>query len=194
MSQFKRICVFCGSSSGRDPAFAAAATALGTLIARRGLGLVYGGAMVGLMGEVADAALAAGGEVFGVIPQKLAGREIAHDNLTELHVVDSMHARKAKMAELSDAFVSLPGGWGTLEETFEVLTWLQLRYHEKPVGLINVAGYYDGLLAFADHAVDSGFVSVDNRRLLIDAEDAETLLDRMAGLELPPAPKWMERP
>ena len=167
---------------------------LGTLIARRGMGLVYGGASVGLMGEVADAALAARGEVLGVIPEKLASKEIAHDGLTELFVVDSMHARKAKMAELSDAFVSLPGGWGTFEETFEVLTWLQLRYHEKPVGLVNVAGYYDALLAFADHAADSGFITPDNRRLLVDAADPEALLDRLAGVELPPAPRWMERP
>lgn len=158
------------------------------------MGLVYGGAQVGLMGEVADAALAAGGEVFGVIPEKLAGREIAHDGLTELYIVDSMHERKAKMAELSDAFVSLPGGWGTLEETFEVVTWLQLRYHEKPVGLINVNGYYDALLSFFDHAVESGLLSVDNRRLLLDDDDPETLLDRMADVELAPAPRWMERP
>ncbi len=150
--------------------------------------------MVGLMGEVADAALAAGGEVIGVLPEKLAAKEIAHDGLTELYIVDSMHTRKAKMAELSDAFVSLPGGWGTLEETFEVLTWLQLRYHEKPVGLINVDGYYDGLLAFADHAVASGFITPDNRRLLVDADDPEVLLDRLRAVEMPPAPRWMERP
>lgn len=192
--RFERICVFCGSSPGNDPAFAAAATALGTLLARRGLGLVYGGAMVGLMGEVADAALAAGGEVIGVLPEKLAAKEIAHDGLTALHIVDSMHDRKAKMAELSDAFVTLPGGWGTLEETFEVLTWLQLRYHEKPVGLINVEGYYNALLAFADHAVESGFISPDNRRLLVDADDPEVLLDRLRSVQMPPAPRWMERP
>ncbi|MEM7674720.1 MAG: TIGR00730 family Rossman fold protein [Myxococcota bacterium] len=189
----RSICVFCGSSSGRDPAFSSAATTLGTLIARRGQRLVYGGAMVGLMGEVADAALAAGGEVIGVIPEKLAGKEIAHDGLTELFVVSGMHERKAKMAELSDAFVSMPGGWGTLEETFEVLTWLQLRYHQKSVGLLNVNGYYNALLAFADHALDSGLLQPDSRSLLLDDADPEALLDRLAAVELPPAPKWMER-
>ena len=167
---------------------------MGVLLARRKIGLVYGGASVGLMGEVADAALAAGGEVFGVIPEKLAAREVTHEGLTELHVVDGMHERKAKMAALSDAFISLPGGWGTLEETFEVLTWLQLRYHEKPVGLLNVEGYYDGLLAFADHALECGFLSPDSRALLLDAVDPEALLDNLSGVELPPAPRWMERP
>ncbi len=194
MVELRRVCVFCGSAIGRDPAFAAAATTLGTLLAKRRIGLVYGGAMVGLMGEVADAALTAGGEVYGVIPEKLAAKEIAHDGLTQLHIVDGMHARKAKMAALSDAFVSLPGGWGTLEETFEVLTWLQLRYHEKPVGLINVNGYYDGLLAFADHALEVGLLTLENRRLLLDADDPETLLARLSNIELPPAPRWMERP
>jgi len=186
--------VFCGSASGRDPAFAAAATSLGTLLAKRGVRLVYGGAMVGLMGEVADAALAAGGEVFGVIPEKLASKEIAHDRLTQLFTVSGMHERKAKMAQLSDAFISMPGGWGTLEETFEVLTWLQLRYHEKYVGLLNVNGYYDALLAFADHALEQGLLQPDSRSLLIDDRDPEVLLDRLASVELPPAPRWMERP
>lgn len=194
MTRFRRICVFCGSARGHDPAFIQAATTVGTLLARRGIGLVYGGAQVGLMGEVADAALAAGGEVFGVIPEKLSSKEIAHHGLTELHVVQSMHDRKAKMAELCDAFVSLPGGWGTLEETFEVLTWLQLRYHEKPVGLLNVNGYYDALLAFADHALESGFLTRDSRRLLVDADDPEVLVDQLADLQMAPAPRWMERP
>ena len=146
------------------------------------------------MGEVADAALAAGGQVIGVIPEKLALKEITHEGLTELFVVTSMHERKAKMAELADAFVVLPGGWGTFEEMFEVLTWLQLGYHRKPVGLLNVGGYYDGLLGFLDHAVESGFIKPADRRLLIDADDPESLLLRLVDVEVPAVPRWMERP
>ncbi|MCK6548392.1 TIGR00730 family Rossman fold protein [Myxococcota bacterium] len=176
MKKLRRVCVFCGSNSGDDPAFVAAARDLGILLAKRGIGLVFGGGKVGLMGTVADAALAAGGQVLGVIPEKLRAKEIAHEELTELFVVDSMHARKAMMAQLSDAFIALPGGFGTLDETFEILTWALLKYHAKPVGLVNVNGYYDGLLGFLGHAVDRGFIHPDHRALLWSAPTAEELL------------------
>ena len=148
----QRICVFCGSQVGRRPLYAAAATALGTLLAQRGIGLVYGGGKIGLMGVVADAALAAGGEVIGVIPERLMNRELGHGGVTDLRVVDSMHERKAMMSELSDGFIALPGGYGTFEEFFEVVTWMQLGIQSKPCGLLNVGGYYDMLLALLDHA------------------------------------------
>ncbi len=161
-----RICVFCGSAAGTRPEYAEAAAELGTALATRGLGLVYGGASVGLMGVVADAALAAGGEVVGVIPQALVDREVAHPGLTELHVVGTMHERKARMAELSGAFVVLPGGMGTLEELFEVVTWSQLGLHAKPIVLLDVAGYWAGLAAFLDHAGAEGFVRAGHRAVL----------------------------
>jgi hypothetical protein len=150
-------------------------------LARRGIGLVYGGASVGLMGALADAALAAGGEVIGVIPRALVEKEIAHRGLSELCVVESMHERKARMAERSDAFLALPGGFGTFEEVFETLAWRQLRIHRKPCGLLNVAGYYDGLLAMLDHAVAEGFLRPENRALLIWESDAERLIERLLG-------------
>ena len=152
MRQFKRICVYCGSSGGNDPGYEEAARGVGAFLASKGIGVVYGGARVGLMGAVADGALSAGGSVIGVIPQKLQSREVAHQGLTELFVVDSMHARKTMMAYMSDGFIALPGGWGTLEEIFEVTTWSQLNYHMKPVGLLNVRGYYDKLIEFINHA------------------------------------------
>ena len=180
------LCVYCGSRSGDDPAFEAAARTIGQAVGKRGWRLVYGGGRAGLMGTVADAALAAGAEVIGIIPQALMGRELGHGGLTELHVVETMHERKRLMAERSDAFIALPGGIGTFEELFEVWTWLQLGYHTKPVGLLNAAGYYDGLLAFLDHSVARGFVPAAQRDLLQVAADAEALLDRMAALA-PPA-------
>lgn len=162
----RRIGVYCGSSAGTDPAFAAEARALGTAIAAAGLGVVYGGASAGLMGEVADAALAAGGEVIGVLPEVLVGKEIAHTGLTSLELVATMHERKARISELADVFVALPGGYGTLDEMLEAVTWAQLRIHSKPCLLINTAGYWDGLIEFLDRAVESGFVKQENRGLL----------------------------
>jgi len=179
------ICVYCGSRSGDDPSFAGAARAIGQAIGLRGWRLVYGGGRAGLMGSVADAALAAGAEAIGVIPKALMGRELGHRGLAELHVVDTMHERKRLMAERSDAFVALPGGIGTFEELFEVWTWLQLGYHDKPVGLLNAAGYYDSLLAFLDESVARGFVPPAQRQLLQVDADPQTLLDRMAALAQP---------
>jgi uncharacterized protein (TIGR00730 family) len=177
----KRICVFCGSSPGHDPRYLEAARTMGRTLARRGLGLVYGGGSVGLMGAVADAALAAGGEVTGVIPRVLQIRELAHRSLTTLHVVGSMHERKALMAELSEGFVALPGGMGTLEELSEVLTWAQLGLHARPVGLLDVAGYYQPLARFFDQAVSAGFLRPAHRRLLLVGDQPEALLDQFAA-------------
>lgn len=186
----RRLCVFCGSSAGRDPAFAAAAVSVARALAGRDLGVIYGGGRVGLMGALADAALAAGGEVIGVIPRALMEREIGHEGLTALHVVDTMHERKALMADLSDGFIALPGGAGTLEELFEVFTWAQLGLHGKPCGLLDVLGYYDALTRFLDHAVEQGFLGADSRAMLLVDEDLERLLDRMAAYEPPAVAKW----
>jgi uncharacterized protein (TIGR00730 family) len=188
---FRSLCVFCGSRPGRRPEFRAGATALGMLLAHRGIGLVYGGGSVGLMGTVANAALAAQGRVVGVIPEALAAKELAHTRLTELHVVPSMHARKALMAELSDGFIALPGGFGTFEELFEIVTWAQLGMHSKPLGLLNVAGFFDPLLALVDHVVDAAFILPEHRDILIEARTPEALLDRMAGYIPPPAARWV---
>jgi uncharacterized protein (TIGR00730 family) len=168
----RRVAVYCGSADGTNPAFLAEARSLGAAIASRKLGMVYGGANVGLMGAVADAALAAGAEVIGVLPAVLEGREIAHAGLTALELVPTMHERKARMAELADAFLVLPGGYGTLEELLEAVTWAQLGLHDKPVVLINTAGYWDGLLAFLDTAVAAGFLKLRNRELLRIAASA----------------------
>jgi len=181
----KRICVFCGSATGARPAYAAAARDLGEALVARGLGLVYGGGSVGLMGVLADAVLAAGGEVIGVIPGPLASRELAHAGLTALHVVDSMHERKAMMASLCDGFVALPGGLGTFEETLEVLTWAQLGIHRKPVGVLNVEGYWDGLRHLLAHAVGEGFVRPEYAALLLFGTTAAELLDRVAAWRSP---------
>ncbi len=189
----KRVCVFCGSSAGKNPLHLETATRLGRTLARRGLGLVYGGGGIGLMGAVADAALAAGGEVVGVIPKALQLRELAHPKLTTLHVVGSMHERKAKMAELAHAFVALPGGMGTLEEFAEILTWAQLGLHERPCGLLDVAGYYRPLIAFFDQAVAEGFVRPEHRRLVLVAEDPEELLDRFLSWTPPGVERWLDR-
>ena len=188
----RRICIFTGSNPGSEPAYADAAGELATLLAQRGIGIVYGGGKVGLMGVTADAALAAGGEVIGVMPRALIDREIGHGGLTELRVVDSMHERKALMVELSDAFVALPGGIGTLDELFEAYTWSQLGIHDKPVGVLNVAGYYDRLIAFLDDAVDAGFLRPQHRATLAVAADPVELLDALAAYEPPQVGKWLE--
>jgi uncharacterized protein (TIGR00730 family) len=186
------VCVYAGSNPGSDPAYADAARALARLLADRRIGLVYGGGKVGLMGVLADTALAAGGEVIGVMPQALVDREIGHPALTELHVVGSMHERKALMAELSDAFVAVPGGIGTLEELIEVYTWSQLGIHSKACGVLNVRGYYDALAAFLDHAVDEGFLRPQHRAVLSVAAEPGELLDRLAAFEPPTVQKWLE--
>ena len=181
----KRICVFAGSSVGGRPAYAEAARELGQALVGRGLGVVYGGGSVGLMGTLADAALAAGGEVIGVIPGPLARREFAHAGLARMHVVGSMHERKALMASLVDGFVALPGGFGTFEETLEVLTWSQLGIHRKPIGLLNVDGYYDGLRRFIAHAVAEGFVRKEYAGLLIFADVPGALLEAVMAWRPP---------
>lgn len=186
------LCVFCGSNPGASPAYAEAAARLGRVVAERGMTLVYGGGRVGLMGVVAGSSLAAGGKVIGVIPEALATRELAHDGLTELHVVGSMHERKARMSELSDGFLALPGGIGTLEEWFEVWTWSQLGFHPKPCGLLNVAGYYDHLLAFLDHVTAERFLNEAHRAMAIVGDDPGLLLDRLAAWQPPRARKWIE--
>jgi uncharacterized protein (TIGR00730 family) len=189
----KRICVFCGSSVGHRPDYAEAAITLGGLLAKRNIGLVYGGGNVGLMGVIADAVLAAGGEAIGVIPHSLAEREIAHAGLTQLHVVDSMHTRKAMMADLADAFIAMPGGVGTFEELFEAVTWTQLGLHRKPCGLLNAGGFYTPLAAFIDQAVSEGFIKPVHRASIIVDDNAERLLDTLATVKLPDVPKWIRR-
>ncbi|MDT0632417.1 TIGR00730 family Rossman fold protein [Rubrivirga sp. S365] len=185
-SPIRRVCVYCGSRPGARLAYAEAARSLGTLLAEAGIGLVTGGGRVGLMGVVADAVLAAGGEAVGVIPHALAEREVGHDGLTALHVVASMHERKATMADLADAFVALPGGLGTLEEIAEMLTWAQLGLHDKPCGLLDVEGYYAPLVAFVDHAVGEGFVGAEHRAALVVEAEPAALLDRLRSA--PPRP------
>jgi len=183
----KSVCVYCGSNSGQNPAFVDTARSVGAALAGRGIEIVYGGGRVGLMGELADAALAAGGRVQGVIPEFLALKEIAHLELTDLHVVRSMHARKALMVQLSEAFIALPGGIGTMEEMFEVWTWAQLGHHTHPVGLLNVDGYYDDLVAFLDRMCREGFLADNHRRALIVSDRIDTLLDAFETYEAPPA-------
>lgn len=186
-----RVCVYCGSNFGSDPAFQEAAEAVGRLLAAQGRGLVYGGGSVGLMGVVADATLAGGGEVIGVIPRKLVQLEKEHRGLSKLIETDTMHERKRLMMEHADGFLVLPGGYGTLEELFEVIAWLQLGFHRKPVGVLNVAGYYDALLVQLDHMADKGLLKpVHRAMLLVDAEPA-SLLERMAAFEAVDAGKWL---
>ena len=187
------ICVFCGSSHGLRPSYRAAAAELGELLAAGGLTLVYGGGCVGLMGTLADSALAASGEVIGVIPQALVAKEVSHAGLRKLHVVDSMHERKALMASLSDAFIALPGGFGTAEELCEILTWGQLGIHEKPVGLLNVDGFFDSLLEWLDHATREGFIRPEHRQLLLADTIPSRLLARLAAYDVPPVEKWLDR-
>ena len=188
----RRVCVYAGSNPGSHPDYAGAARALATTLAERGIGLVYGGGRVGLMGVLADTILKAGGEAIGVMPQSLIDREIGHRGLTELKVVDSMHERKAQMAELSDAFVAVPGGIGTLEELIEVYTWSQLGIHDKACGVLNVRGYYDHLAAFLDHAVTQGFLRPQHRAVLSVAGEPAALLDRLAAYRPPAVGKWTE--
>jgi uncharacterized protein (TIGR00730 family) len=188
----RRVCVYAGSNLGSDPVYADAAKALAHLLAERGIGLVYGGGHVGLMGVLADAALAAGGVVIGVMPQALVDREIGHRGLTELRIVGSMHDRKALMADLSDAFVAVPGGIGTREELIEIYTWSQLGIHSKACGVLNVRGYYDALAAFLDHAVEEGFLRPQHRAVLSVAADPGELLDRLDAFEPPTVRKWLE--
>jgi uncharacterized protein (TIGR00730 family) len=175
----KRVCIFCGSSSGNREVYTKAATALAQHIVKRGLGIVYGGSNCGLMAVIANTALETDGEVIGVIPRSMVIKEIAHTGLTELRIVDSMHERKALMADLSDAFIAMPGGYGTLDEFCEILTWAQLGLHNKPCGVLNVAGYYDKLLAAFDHSVTEGFLKRQNREMIISDSDPESLLSRL---------------
>lgn len=177
MNQKKRVCVFCGSRVGQNPVFAEQAKELGRMLASNNIGLVFGGGSVGLMNEIANAILTYGGQAHGVIPEHLNDREIAHKNLTALHITDTMHERKAMMAEFADAFITLPGGFGTFEELLEIITWSQLRLHDKPVIVFNIDGYYDQLITFFDHAVDNGFVDDKNRNLLKVGTDVEECLD-----------------
>jgi len=188
---FRRICVFCGSNSGINPSYRQAAKALGRLLACRGTELVYGAGNIGLMGILADAALEAGGRVIGVIPESLMAREVGHTGISDLRIVKSMHERKALMADLSDGFIALPGGFGTFEEFCEVVTWSQLGIHAKPCGLLNVDGYYDPLLALFDRAMSEGFLREESRRLVVEDRDPEHLLDTMAEFRAPAVGKWI---
>jgi uncharacterized protein (TIGR00730 family) len=188
------ICVFCGSSAGSDPAYAQTARAVGAGLARRGLRLVYGGGRVGLMGAVADAALEAGGDVIGVIPEQIVALEVGHRGLgDDLRVVGSMHERKALMAELADAFIALPGGIGTFEELFEIYTWAHLGLHRKPLGILDVGGYYAPLAAMLDHAVSAGFLRPETREMLVMADSLETLLERFEAWQPGDRPVWLDR-
>ena len=190
--KIKNICVYCGSSPGKNPAYSQAAENLALALCERNIGLVYGGSAVGVMGTIADAVLAAGGEATGVIPKALAVKEVAHDNLSELHVVASMHERKAMMADLADGFIALPGGWGTLEEIFEILTWAQLGFHDKPCGLLNIEGYYDGLFDFLENSFEQQFVNELYRPMLMKAHEPLALLDQFATYRAPKVRKWMK--
>jgi len=189
----KRVCVFCGSSKGFRPAYVEAAHDMANVLVRRGAGLVYGGGCVGLMGELADTVMAGGGEVIGVIPQALVAREVGHRGITQLLIVRSMHERKSKMMELADAFVAMPGGFGTFEEFCEVITWAQLGLHQKPCGLLNVEGYYDSLLNLFNKGVDDGFIHPSTRELVLDATDPDVLLDKLSYYKPPIVEKWIER-
>lgn len=191
MNRLSALCVFCGSNSGADPAYAENARRMGQILAGRGMTVVYGGGRVGLMGALADAALEAGGRVVGVIPEALKRREVAHQGLTELHVVQTMHERKQLMADLSDGFVAMPGGFGTFEEFCEVLTWSQLGLHAKPCGLLNVKGYYAGLLTLFDHALAEQLLHPHNRAMVIAEAEPRPLLDAMAQYRAPAVEKWL---
>lgn len=187
------LCVFCGSAPGRRPVYVEAAAKLGREMARRKIQLVYGGGKVGMMGAVADAVLQAGGEVVGVIPGALVERELAHHGVTDLIIVESMHQRKATMAERSDGFLALPGGYGTLEELFEVITWVQLGFHAKPCGLLNVDGFFDPLLQMLDRTVEEEFLSAMNRQQLLTSTDEQEILDRLAAAHPVPRRQWIDR-
>jgi hypothetical protein len=189
----RAICVFCGSNPGVEPAYCRAAGELGQMLARRGVTLIYGGGNVGVMGALADGALRAGGKVIGVIPHGLVIKEAAHGGVTEMRVVDSMHQRKAMMADLSDGFIALPGGLGTLEETFEVVTWAQLGIHHKPCAMLNVAGYYDRLIDFLNFAVEQALIRPEHRETILVDDDPSRLLDRMAAYESSVSERWVGR-
>ncbi len=186
----QRICVFCGSSTGIKQEYAVGARELGLVLAKQNIDLVYGGGHVGLMGIVADAAMSAGAKAIGIIPRCLADKEVAHQGLTELRVVQTMHERKAQMSELSDGFIAMPGGFGTLEELFEVITWAQLGIHKKPFGLFNVAGYYDKLIDFIDFQVEQGFVPQSHREMIIVSDEAEQLVELLSGFQPITQEKW----
>ena len=192
LHQFRRVCVFCGSNAGIEPAYRHAADEMGREIVRRGWGLVYGGGSVGIMGAIADSVLAAGGEVTGVIPEMLATRELLHPQVTKMHIAPTMHARKAMMEDLSDAFIALPGGYGTFEELLEIITWAQLGIHAKPIGLLNIRGFYDRLIGFIDHAIAEGFIKDRHRHLIVSAASAAELLDQLIRHEMPQVKKWIK--
>lgn len=192
MRQFRSLCVFCGASHGSNPNYQAAAKALGQTFARQQIELVWGGGHVGLMGVVADATLAAGGRAYGVIPEFMAERELAHPFASEMRVVDSMHARKAAMAERAEGFIAMPGGWGTLDELFEILTWAQLQIHHKPIGLLNVEGFFDPLVAMLQHMVAEGFVRPQNMALLSVAAEPDALLEKMRQHQAPNG-DWLDK-
>jgi uncharacterized protein (TIGR00730 family) len=185
------ICVFCGSNVGNVGLYGEAARQLGRVLARRAMRLVYGGGSVGLMGVIADAVLEAGGRVTGVIPEVLATKELLHPGVRDMHVVPGMHVRKARMVELADGFIAMPGGYGTFEELFEIVTWAQLGLHQKPVGLLNAAGYFNGLIDLIDHAIDQGFIKAKHRELLVVGDAAEALIDALARHKLPSVGKWI---
>jgi len=193
MSKLRRICVYCGSNAGNDPAHRAAAHDLGAFLARSGIGLVYGGGNVGLMGAVADGALSQNGEVIGVIPESLMEKDLGHGGVTELHVVTSMHERKQLMVDLSDGFIALPGGFGTLDELFETLTWLQLSFHDKPVGLLNVSGFFDGLIEFIAHMSRCGFLKPEHSKCVLVESEPAKLLAAMETFRPPDLGKWIEK-
>ncbi|MCA3043623.1 MAG: TIGR00730 family Rossman fold protein [Rhodocyclaceae bacterium] len=193
MNTLNSLCLFCGASPGADPAYRDAAASFGTTLAHRNIRLIYGGGSVGLMGVAADACLAAGGEVVGVIPRMLMEKEVGHAGVTQMHVVETMHERKALMTELSDGFIALPGGFGTLDELFESLTWQQLAYHTKPIGLLNVNGFFDALIAFLDHARDERFLRDLHRESLQVDTDLSVLIDKLRRAEAPDTGKWLDR-
>ncbi len=193
MSIIKRLCVYCGSSPGKKPEYGKAARQLGSIMVSKNIGLVYGGASVGIMGEIADTVVKGGGEVIGVIPQSLLEKEVAHTGLSDLRVVDSMHERKALMAELSDGFIALPGGLGTIEEFFEVMTWAQLGMHQKPCGLLNVCQYYQKLIDFLNHAVTERFLKEVHRSLVLVEESPDALLQKFEAYETPEVAKWIDK-
>jgi uncharacterized protein (TIGR00730 family) len=191
--RLRRVCVYCGSSNHIDPRYRAAAQAMGTALVERGIDLVFGGGRVGLMGEIADTVLKLGGEVYGVIPQKLRALEVGHEGCTELFVVDGMHPRKLMMSQLADAFIAMPGGFGTMEELFEVTTWTQLEYQHKPVGMLNTLGYYDPLLQWISHANREGFVRDVHRDLILSSDSPHALLDALERAELPELDEWIDK-
>ena len=193
MKKLNSLCLFCGSSAGSSPAYTAAADAFGRTLAEMGIRLVYGGGSVGLMGIAADACMAAGGTVIGVIPQMLLEKEVGHKSITEMHVVANMHERKALMTELSEGFIALPGGYGTLDELFEALTWLQLGYHRKPVGLLNVSGFFDHLVNFIDHSRDERFLRALHRDSLCVDADLRQLIKKLQAAEAPDTAKWLDQ-